>query len=196
MTALPIVETLSGDISAYIPTNVISITDGQIFLQTELFNSGNRPAVDSGLSVSRVGSAAQSKAMKKVSSSLKLELAQYQEVLDFAQFGSDLDTATKKTINHGQRLMALLKQPQYSPYSIEDQIIILFAAQKGYVEDIRLNRVEDYEKQLLVDMHSNHADLVNELREKKIFTDELTAKLEDAIMKFSDTYRRAGNGVN
>ena len=196
MTALPIVETLSGDISAYIPTNVISITDGQIFLQTELFNSGNRPAVDSGLSVSRVGSAAQSKAMKKVSSSLKLELAQYQEVLDFAQFGSDLDTATKKTINHGQRLMALLKQPQYSPYSIEDQIIILFAAQKGYVEDIRLNRVEDYEKQLLVEMHSNHADLVNELREKKIFTDELTAKLEDAIMKFSDTYRRAGNGVN
>ena len=187
---------MSGDISAYIPTNVSSITDGQIFLQTELFNSGNRPAVDSGLSVSRVGSAAQSKAMKKVSGSLKLELAQYQEVLDFAQFGSDLDAATKKTINHGQRLMALLKQPQYSPYSIEDQIIILFAAQKGYVEDIRLNRVEDYEKQLLVEMLSRHADLVNELKEKKIFTDELTAKLEDAIMKFSDTYRRAGNGVN
>lgn len=196
MTALPIVETLSGDISAYIPTNVISITDGQIFLQTELFNSGNRPAVDSGLSVSRVGSAAQSKAMKKVSSSLKLELAQYQEVLDFAQFGSDLDAATKKTINHGQRLMALLKQPQYSPYSIEDQIMILLAAQKGYVEDIRLNKIEDYERQLLLEMHNRHADLVDELREKRVFTDELMAKLEDAIMKFSDTYRRANNGVN
>ncbi len=145
MTALPIVETLSGDISAYIPTNVISITDGQIFLQTEMFNSGNRPAVDSGLSVSRVGSSAQTKAMKKVSSSLKLELAQYQEVLDFAQFGSDIDSSTKKTINHGQHLMALLKQPQYSPVSSEKQVIILLAAQKGLLEKVPLEKMSEYE---------------------------------------------------
>ncbi len=194
MTALPIVETLAGDISAYIPTNVISITDGQIFLQTELFNSGNRPAVDSGLSVSRVGSAAQSKAMKKVSSSLKLELAQYQEVLDFAQFGSDLDAATRRTINHGQRLMALLKQPQYTPYAVEDQILILFAAQNGYVDDIVLNKVEDYEKHLLLEMHNKYPQIVRELKEKQVFTEELTKEMDRAIMKFSDSYRRANSG--
>ena len=181
LTALPIVETLAGDISAYIPTNVISITDGQIFLQTELFNSGFRPAVDSGLSVSRVGSAAQSKAMKKVAGSLKLDLAQYQEVLDFAQFGSDLDAATQKTINHGKRLMALLKQPQYSPVATVDQVLLLFAAQKGYLENIEVEQISRFEKYLLSRLHASHKDLVKALAEKLVLTDELADKLEDAV---------------
>ena len=193
MTALPIVETLAGDISAYIPTNVISITDGQIFLQTELFNSGNRPAVDSGLSVSRVGSAAQSKAMKKVSGALKLQLAQYQEVLDFAQFGSDLDAATKKTIAHGQRLMALLKQPQYSPIAMEDQVIMLFAAQKGYIDDIDVDKIDAFEDDLLRKMHDHHEDIMEEIRTKKIISDELSAKLEELVSDYAGVFRRLNN---
>ena len=137
LTALPIIETQAGDISAYIPTNVISITDGQIFLQTELFNAGVRPAVDSGLSVSRVGSAAQTKAMKQVSGSLKLDLAQYHEMLSFSQFGSDLDPVTKATIDHGARLTELLKQGQYSPLTMSQQVLSLFAAKNGYQMCIR-----------------------------------------------------------
>ncbi len=191
LTALPIIETLAGDISAYIPTNVISITDGQIFLQTELFNSGFRPAVDSGLSVSRVGSAAQIKAMKQVSSSLKLELAQYQEVLDFAQFGSDLDPITKKTINHGQRLMAILKQPQYSPWPVEDQVIALLAAQKGLLEDIDVEDIEDFNNQMITEMHSSHQDLLDELLEKGRIDDDLMERLFDVLETSSDRYRRA-----
>ena len=196
MTALPIVETLAGDISAYIPTNVISITDGQIFLQTELFNSGFRPAVDSGLSVSRVGSAAQSKAMKKVSGSLKLELAQYQEVLDFAQFGSDLDPVTKRTINHGQRLMALLKQPQYSPVAMEDQVIMLLAAQKKFLEDIDVNLIADYEKALLLEMHNFQPELVEKLRDEQVLTTELEKNLTDAMDRFTNRYRSGKAGKN
>lgn len=190
MTALPIVETQAGDISAYIPTNVISITDGQIFLQTEMFNSGFRPAVDSGLSVSRVGSSAQSKAMKKVSSSLKLELAQYQEVLDFAQFGSDLDPVTKKTISRGQHLMAMLKQPQYSPLSMEDQVIILLSAQSGYLETVPVERVAEYEKKLLMEMHSSSPELIDRLKTEKILDKELTEKLNEAIEEITDRFRR------
>ena len=191
LTALPIVETLAGDISAYIPTNVISITDGQIFLQTELFNSGIRPAVDSGLSVSRVGSAAQSKAMKKVSSSLKLDLAQYQEVLDFAQFGSDLDAATRKTINHGQHLTELLKQPQYSPFSQEDQILILFANQKGFIDSIALEKVRDYEASLLLEMHSSHPEIIGQLATGEVLSAELTEQLEQIISRFTLRYKMA-----
>lgn len=191
LTALPIIETLAGDISAYIPTNVISITDGQIFLQTELFNSGFRPAVDSGLSVSRVGSAAQIKAMKQVSSSLKLELAQYQEVLDFAQFGSDLDPVTKKTINHGERLMAILKQPQYSPWPVEDQIAVLLAAQKGLLEDIDIDDIEDFNNQLVLEIHSAHQGMIDELLEKKAIDDELMGKMLEVLEAFSDRYRRS-----
>ena len=191
MTALPIVETQAGDISAYIPTNVISITDGQIFLQTEMFNSGNRPAVDSGLSVSRVGSSAQSKAMKKVSSSLKLELAQYQEVLDFAQFGSDLDPVTKKTISRGQHLMALLKQPQYSPLSMEDQVISLMAAQGGYLETIPVNRVAEYEKKLLIEIHSSAPELIDRLKTEKVLAKDLYDSLMEAIEEITDRFRRA-----
>ena len=181
LTALPIVETLAGDISAYIPTNVISITDGQIFLQTELFNSGFRPAVDSGLSVSRVGSAAQSKAMKKVSGSLKLDLAQYQEVLDFAQFGSDLDASTQKTINHGKRLMALLKQPQYSPMTTVDQVLLLLAAQRGYLENIEPDRIRAFERMMLDHLHTSHTLLVKQLSDGLVMDNDLADALEDAI---------------
>ena len=190
LTALPIVETQAGDISAYIPTNVISITDGQIFLQTELFNSGFRPAVDSGLSVSRVGSAAQSKAMKRVSSSLKLELAQYQEVLDFAQFGSDLDPVTKRTINHGQRLMALLKQPQYAPLSTEDQVMLLLAGQQGLLEDLSLTDLAAYKTGLLNAMHNAHGQLVSELRRTRDLTPALQQRLLEAMGEYTDRFRR------
>jgi len=189
MTALPIVETLAGDISAYIPTNVISITDGQIFLQTELFNAGSRPAIDAGLSVSRVGSAAQIKAMKSVASSLKLELAQYQEVLDFAQFGSDLDSATKKTINHGQHLMELLKQPQYSPMSVEDQIIIFFADQKGFVDDLPLTSLKDYQKGLLLEVHSSAPELVQQIVTEKKFNDALSQSLATVIEQYTHRFK-------
>ena len=188
MTALPIVETLAGDISAYIPTNVISITDGQIFLQTELFNSGNRPAVDSGLSVSRVGSAAQYKAMKKVSSSLKLDLAQYQEVLAFSQFGSDLDAATRKTINHGSHLIELLKQPQYSPIAIEDQIILLFANQNGYVDSINKEDIRTYAKELLLQIHSGHPEIIREINDSKLISNELQEKLNTVIKEITERF--------
>ena len=159
LTALPIIETQAGDISAYIPTNVISITDGQIFLQTDLFASGIRPAVDSGLSVSRVGSHAQTKAMKKESSSLKLELAQYHEMLAFAQFGSDLDPTTKKIIEHGTRLTELLKQPQYSPMAMEDQALSLYAAKNGIIDEVSTEEVAEFEKKILRTFHDSHADI-------------------------------------
>ncbi len=190
LTALPIVETLAGDISAYIPTNVISITDGQIFLQTEMFNSGFRPAVDSGLSVSRVGSAAQSKAMKKVSGSLKLDLAQYQEVLDFAQFGSDLDPVTKRTIDHGRRLMAMLKQPQYSPMKTADQVMMLMAAQSGELDRIAVENVQDYEVQLIRHMHTNCREAVRQLESRLVLDEQLEETLMEAIETFTSAYRK------
>ena len=189
MTALPIVETLAGDISAYIPTNVISITDGQIFLQTELFNSGNRPAVDSGLSVSRVGSEAQYKSMKKVSSSLKLDLAQYQEVLAFSQFGSDLDAATRKTINHGSHLVELLKQRQYSPMPSEDQVIILFANQKGYIDQIDVKDVKMYANSLLLEIHSAYPEIIREIVDSKMLSNELQEKLEKVVAEVTEHFK-------
>ena len=185
LTALPIVETLAGDISAYIPTNVISITDGQIFLQTDLFNSGVRPAVESGFSVSRVGSSAQYKAMKQVSKALKLELAQYHEVLDFAQFGSDLDNATKETINHGQHLTELLKQKQYSPMSLSEMTIMLFANQKGFVDQIALNRVSEYEKGLLSNIKSFHGDVIEQIETNKSLSESLLSRLEEIIKEYT-----------
>lgn len=188
-TALPIVETQAGDISAYIPTNVISITDGQIFLQTELFNSGIRPAVDSGLSVSRVGSAAQTKAMKKVSASLKLDLAQYREVLDFAQFGTDLDVTTKQTINRGQHLTELLKQPQYAPVAMEDMVLVLFANQKGLIDKIPLRMVKYYEKSLLLEIHSSYPEIVEEIRNEKDFSLELEEKMYKVMKEHGEKFR-------
>lgn len=188
LTALPIIETLAGDISAYIPTNVISITDGQIFLQTELFNEGVRPAVDSGLSVSRVGSSAQIKAMKQVSGSLKLELAQYREMQAFAKFGSDLDAATKATLDHGAKLTELLKQNQYDPMKVEDQVLSLFAAKYGFLKPVEVNEVRQYEKMMLKYVHENHADLVQEIIDKQSLSDELNTKLKEALTKFADVY--------
>ena len=149
LTALPIIETQAGDVSAYIPTNVISITDGQIFLETELFNQGIRPAVNVGLSVSRVGSAAQTKAMKKVAGSIKLELAQYREMAAFAQFGSDLDVSTQKLLNRGSKLTELLKQNQYSPLTVAEQVVSIFTGVSGYLDNIELNQIKKFETELL-----------------------------------------------
>lgn len=183
LTALPIIETQAGDISAYIPTNVISITDGQIFLQTDLFASGVRPAVDSGLSVSRVGSNAQTKAMKMVSSSLKLDLAQYHEMLTFAQFGSDLDASTKKILDHGAMLTQLLKQPQYQPMSMTDQVLSLFAAKFGYMDTIEIGDVSSFEKTLHRIFHQDFADICKEIDEKGIISQELTEKIKEGMNK-------------
>ena len=183
LTALPIIETQAGDISAYIPTNVISITDGQIFLQTDLFASGVRPAVDSGLSVSRVGSNAQTKAMKSVSSSLKLDLAQYHEMLTFAQFGSDLDASTKKILDHGGMLTELLKQPQYQPMSMTDQVLSLFAAKYGYFDTIEISEVASFEKTMHRIMHAEYPAVCEEIEEKGVLSDELIAKMKEGIAK-------------
>lgn len=181
LTALPIIETQAGDISAYIPTNVISITDGQIFLQTELFNAGARPAVDSGLSVSRVGSAAQTKAMKQVSSSLKLELAQYRELLAFAQFGSDLDASTKEVIDHGARLTELLKQGQYTPLSLAHEVLSLFSAKHKYLKSIPVDLVEDYQVFLLAGFDRDYAKMVAELETKKAISPDLEVEIKKAM---------------
>ncbi len=182
LTALPIIETQAGDISAYIPTNVISITDGQIFLQNELFNAGVRPAVDSGLSVSRVGSAAQSKAMKSVSNSLKLELAQYNELLSFAQFGSDLDAVTKATIEHGARLSELLKQPQYQPLKMSLQVLSLFAAKNGYIDKVGLDKIKAFEAFIHNGFENEHPEIVREIEEQKVISN----LLEDSIKHYLD----------
>ncbi len=184
ITALPIVETQAGDISAYIPTNVISITDGQIFLMSELFNEGQRPAVDSGLSVSRVGSAAQIKAMKQVSSSLKIELANYHELQAFSQFGSDLDDSTKKILHHGGILMEVLKQPQYVNYSVEKQIIDLFAAKNRYLEDLEISNVRSFLDKLFAYIKSNHSEVIAEIVNQKTISNELEASLKTIIEEF------------
>ncbi|MDF9825723.1 F-type H+-transporting ATPase subunit alpha [Breznakia sp. PF5-3] len=185
LTALPIIETQAGDIAAYIPTNVISITDGQIFLQTELFNAGVRPAVDSGLSVSRVGSAAQVKAMKQVSGSLKLELAQYRELQAFSQFGSDLDPTTKATLDHGERLTELLKQEQYSPLSVVDQVLSLFAAKYRFLVKVAVEDIKEYEKGMHEFMHTKYEGLVNELANEESISDDLSERLKKALGEYT-----------
>ena len=192
LTALPIIETQAGDISAYIPTNVISITDGQIFLQTELFNAGVRPAVDSGLSVSRVGSAAQTKAMKEVSSSLKLELAQYNELLAFTQFGSDLDAATKAAIDKGARLTELLKQPQYSALPMSLQVISLFAAKHGFLKDIEAYEVHNFEKGMHSFFEESHKDILDTIEEKGALDDDLRNRIKTAMGEYSEKYKLMG----
>lgn len=188
LTALPIIETQAGDISAYIPTNVISITDGQIFLQTELFNSGIRPAVDSGLSVSRVGSSAQTKAMKAVSKTLKADLAQYHELQSFTQFGSDLDNATKKAIAKGAMLTQLLKQPQYAPFSQSQQVVSLYAAIHGYFDDIDPLEVGSVESKLQSYIASNYADLMQTIEAKCALDDDLNHQLDEALNQFKSAY--------
>lgn len=188
LTALPIIETQAGDISAYIPTNVISITDGQIFLQTELFNAGVRPAVDSGLSVSRVGSSAQVKAMKQVAGSLKLELAQYRELQAFAQFGSDLDPATKATLDHGERLTELLKQSQYSPLTVTQQVLSLFAAKNKFLRDIEVANVQEYEREMHKFMANKHPEIIEELERELAISPDLDKALKVALNEFKSVY--------
>ncbi len=188
LTALPIIETQAGDISAYIPTNVISITDGQLFLQTELFNSGARPAVDAGLSVSRVGSTAQTKAIKQVSSSLKLELAQYRELLSFAQFGSDLDASTKAVIEHGARLSELLKQGQYTPLNLSQEVIVLFSAKHRFIKDIPTELILPYQDYLLRIFENEHADLLKEIETDKIISPTLEEKLHEEVSKITKQF--------
>ena len=189
LTALPIIETQANDVSAYIPTNVISITDGQIFLETDLFYQGIRPAVNVGLSVSRVGSAAQTKAMKKVAGSMKGELAQYREMAAFAKFGSDLDAATQKLLNRGARLTELLKQPQFSPLQMEEQVVVIYAGTRGYLDDVELSAVTRYERELLTRLRGSETDLLTKIRDGKALTDDIEkgikAVLEDFTAKFA-----------
>jgi F-type H+/Na+-transporting ATPase subunit alpha len=188
LTALPIIETQAGDVSAYIPTNVISITDGQIFLETDLFYQGIRPAINVGLSVSRVGSAAQTKAMKKVAGSIKLELAQYREMAAFAQFGSDLDASTQKLLARGARLTELLKQPQYSPMPVEEQVASIFAGTQGFVDAVEVKDVVRYEAALLSFLRSEHADILKTIRDTKALDDDTAKKLRDALAAFGKQF--------
>ncbi|KTE24725.1 MULTISPECIES: F0F1 ATP synthase subunit alpha [unclassified Sphingopyxis] len=188
LTALPIIETQAGDVSAYIPTNVISITDGQIFLETNLFNAGIRPAINVGLSVSRVGSAAQTKAMKKVSGSIKLELAQYREMEAFAQFGSDLDASTQKLLNRGARLTQLLKQPQFQPMPFEEQTASIFAGTNGYLDNVATTDVSRYEAAMLAYLRSDHADVLKAIRDTKDLGDDTKKSLVAALDAFAKIF--------
>jgi F-type H+-transporting ATPase subunit alpha len=190
ITALPIVETQGGDISAYIPTNVISITDGQIFLLSELFFSGQRPAVDVGLSVSRVGGDAQTKAVKKIAGRLRLDLAQYRELAVFAQFGSDLDKATQDQLAHGKRLLEVIKQPQYAPIPLADEIVTLFAAVNGYLSDVKLEEVRSFLDQALKALKYKNKALMDALQTKGVISSELEAELRAALDDFR-SHRKA-----
>ena len=188
MTALPVIETQAGDVSAYIPTNVISITDGQIFLETELFYQGIRPAINVGLSVSRVGSAAQVKAMRQVAGRIKLELAQYREMAAFAQFGSDLDAATQRLLSRGERLTELLKQPQYSPMAVEEQAVSIFSGVRGYLDGIDTAKVPEFEESFLRHMRESHADLLADIRDTGVISDEADAKLAGILDEFAKNF--------
>ena len=187
LTALPIIETQAGDVSAYIPTNVISITDGQIFLETELFFRGIRPAVNVGLSVSRVGSSAQIKAMKKVAGSIKLELAQYREMAAFAQFASDLDASTQQLLARGARLTELLKQPQFSPMPVEEQVISLYAGTKGYLDAIPVGKVGEFERRLIADLKTREPGILNAIRDSK----DMKPDVEKSLAAFMDTFAKS-----
>ena len=187
LTALPIIETQAGDVSAFVPTNVISITDGQIFLETSLFNSGIRPAVNPGISVSRVGGAAQTKIMKKLSGGIRTALAQYRELAAFSQFASDLDEATRNQLSHGEKVTELLKQKQYSPMTVAEQSIVLYAAERGYLEDVELAKVLSFETALLSYAHSQYADFVKQIDETGNYNDEIESKLKAMLESFKST---------
>ena len=191
LTALPIIETQAGDVSAYIPTNVISITDGQVYLEPGLFFSGIRPAINVGLSVSRVGGSAQTKAMRKVAGSLRLDMAQFRELEAFAQFGSDLDKATQRQLNRGRRLLEVLKQPQYQPMSAEKQIMILAAGTYGYLDEWPVDAVSAYEKQMIEFMEAKHGDILGEIKEKGQISDDLEAKIKKALDEFKTIFQPA-----
>jgi F-type H+-transporting ATPase subunit alpha len=189
MTALPIIETQAGDVSAYIPTNVISITDGQIFLETDLFYSGVRPAINVGLSVSRVGGSAQIKGMKQVAGKLRLDLAQYREMAAFAQFGSDLDAATQAQLQRGERLVELLKQPQYKPLSVSQQIISIFAGVRGLVDDIAVGDIQKFESGLINFIEDKHKSLIDKIHDAKKLDDETEAQVKAAIEEFKGLFQ-------
>ena len=188
LTALPVIETQANDVSAYIPTNVISITDGQIFLETDLFFQGIRPAVNVGLSVSRVGSAAQTKAMKKVAGKIKGELAQYREMAAFAQFGSDLDASTQRLLNRGARLTELLKQPQFSPLKMEEQVCVIWAGTNGYLDPLSIGKVREFEDGLLSLLRGKHADILNAIRDNRDLNDETAGKLKDVVEGYAKAF--------
>jgi F-type H+-transporting ATPase subunit alpha len=188
LTALPVIETKAGDISAYIPTNVISITDGQIFLDSDLFNSGQRPAIDTGNSVSRVGSSAQIKAMKDVAGTLRLDLNQFRELASFAQFGSDLDKATQQTLSRGEHLTAILKQGELDPMPVEEQVVVLYAASNGYLDEIETDVVTDWERQFRDFMRDSHGEVLDSIRDEQKLSDENEEKLEEAIENFNENY--------
>ena len=187
LTALPIIETQAGDVSAYIPTNVISITDGQIFLETDLFYSGVRPAINVGLSVSRVGGSAQVKSMKKVAGTLRLDLAQYREVEAFSQFASDLDEATKSQLERGSRLVEALKQGQYVPLPVEKQVLLAFAVTNGFADDVNADQITAFEEKLYEFFDANHKDLLNSLQPD--YSDEIISSLKTALEKFKGVYQ-------
>jgi len=189
LTALPIIETQAGDVSAYIPTNVISITDGQIFLESDLFYSGVRPAINVGISVSRVGGNAQMKAMKQVAGTLRLELAQYREMAAFAQFGSDLDQATQRQLNRGARLVELLKQGQYEPLAVERQILILYAGTNGFVDELPLAVLKRYEQELYAFIESKHPDIFADILKKRELDGDLRAKITGALGEFKGAFK-------
>jgi F-type H+/Na+-transporting ATPase subunit alpha len=188
LTALPIIETQANDVSAYIPTNVISITDGQIFLETDLFYQGIRPAVNVGLSVSRVGSAAQTKAMKKVAGKIKGELAQYREMAAFAQFGSDLDPTTQRLLNRGSRLTELLKQPQFAPLKMEEQVAVIYAGVNGYLDPLPVNRVRAFEDGLLAQLRGRHSEILDSIRTSKDLSDDTGAKLKGVVENYAKSF--------
>merc|ERR1740124_1105605 len=188
LTALPVIETQAGDVSAYIPTNVISITDGQIFLETELFYRGIRPAISVGLSVSRVGSAAQTKGMKQVAGKMKLELAQYREVAAFAQFGSDLDTATQSLLSRGVRLTELLKQGQYVPMDIAEQVAVIYCGVRGHLDRIDPSKITDFECAFVAHVRANHQDIIDDIKATGMLTDATDAKLKETVISFVDTF--------
>jgi len=188
MTALPIIETQANDVSAYIPTNVISITDGQIFLETDLFFQGIRPAVNVGISVSRVGSSAQIKAMKQVAGTIKGELAQYREMAAFAQFGSDLDATTQRLLNRGSRLTELLKQAQFSPLKVEEQVAVIYAGVNGYLDDLPIDKVGPFETDLLAVLRSDHKEVLDDIREKRELDDSIRDRLTAAIDAFAKAF--------
>ena len=188
ITALPIIETQASDVSAYIPTNVISITDGQIFLETELFNSGVRPAINVGISVSRVGGSAQSKAMKQVAGTLKLDLSQYREKQAFAQFGSDLDEATQKQLARGERLVSILNQAQYVPMKMEEQVISIFSVTNGYCDDFEVSRIPEYETGLRKFISTSHAGILSTIQTEGKLSDDTTSKLKSAVEEYTKEF--------
>jgi F-type H+-transporting ATPase subunit alpha len=195
LTALPIIETQAGDVSAYIPTNVISITDGQIFLETDLFYAGVRPAVNAGISVSRVGGAAQIKAMRQVAGRLRLDLAAYRSLAAFAQFGSDLDAATKAQLDRGARLTEVLKQPQYSPLPVEEEVVVLWMATNGYLDDVAVEDVQEFERGYLENLRSAHPALLKKIADEKALSDELIAELKTVTQNFKSGSKFASTTV-